>query len=181
MKIIAIGMMALAISCGSTTTRHQGATQGGLTQIGTVQLEDMEFTISNLVLALHQSKILDQSKTVYFNKSGHSATSGVEDKTDTKMEANGHRIQLSNYLVNDLLKRKMCKVVTTDRGYDTANYSLKVLIVDEHVVEEDQALLDFSSKDQSNRIVIHFELYDISGRAETIAFASSEIVQKVRS
>ena len=181
MKIIAIGMMALAISCGSTTTRHQGSTQGGLTQIGTVQLEDMEYTISNLIKALHESGTLGLNKTGFFNKSGHSATSGVDNKTRTKMEANGWRIQLSNYLVNDLIKTDMCKVVTGAKGYNTANYSLKVLIVNEHVVEEDQALFDLSSKDQSNRIVIHFELYDIDGRAENLVFASSEIVQKMRS
>jgi hypothetical protein len=178
MKIIAIGMMALAISCGSTTTRQAGNQQGGITKIETVQLEDMEFTISNLVEALASSAILDKSKTVYILKGGKfNDISGVENKSTTKMETNGHRIQLTNYLINDLIKMKMCDVVTTESGYNYANYSLKVLIVNELVTGDENLV---GKKDQSNRVVIHFELFDIDQRKQNVVFASSEIVQKIK-
>ena len=174
-------MAALVVSCGSTTTRGSGMATGGQTSLANVQLEDMEFAIGQLIGNLGGFEKLNESITVYFNKEGEvTATSGVDNRTTTPMERNGHRIQLSNYLVNDLIKSKVCKVVTTARGYNTANYSLKVLIVNEHVVEEDQAFFDLSSKDQSNRIVMHFELYDIDSGSENIVFASSEIVQKNR-
>ena len=171
-------MAALVVSCGSTTTRHDGMATGGIANVERVQLEDMEFTVSNLVGALDSSGILDINKTIFFNKSEQpTATSGVDNKTTTNMERNGHRIQLSNYLVNDLIKRKMCKVVTTARGYNTANYSLKVLLVNEHSTGDKKWI---GERDQSNRIVIHFELYDIESGSENIVFASSEIVQKLR-
>lgn len=92
----------------------------------------------------------------------------------TKMERNGMKISLCNYLMNDMYKLNMCKMVATPKGYDRAHYGLKVLIVNEKAVEQGNL---FFEADESNRIVMTFELYDLE--SENIAFISSEVVQKI--
>jgi hypothetical protein len=174
MKIIAIGMMALAISCGSTTTRQAGDQQGGQTVVGKVQLEDFEFAMSKLIVALSDSGVLSSDTTVFFLKDGtHTPIAGVDNKSTTPMDHNGMKISLCNYLMNDLYKRDMCELVATAKGYDRAKYGLKVLIVNEAVTGERKII---GKADESNRIVMTFELYDLE--SESIAFISSEVVQK---
>jgi hypothetical protein len=75
--------------------------------------------------------------------------------------------------MNDLYKRDMCELVATAKGYDRAKYGLKVLIVNEAVTGERKII---GKADESNRIVMTFELYDLE--SESIAFISSEVVQK---
>ena len=167
-------MMALAISCGSTTTRHAGADQGGISLVGSVQLEDFEFAMGKLMGSLGNSGVLDATKTVFLLKDGsYTAIAGVEDRSTTKMDHNGMKIQLCNYLMNDLYKSGMCKLAATAKGYDRAQYGLKVLIVNEKATKTNI----FTKADQSNRIVMTFELYDLE--SENIVFISSEIVQKI--
>ena len=173
--ILLIALLTLG-SCGNTmtATRQDGSTRGGVSRSHILEMEDLEYAMSKIVTSLANAGVLSRESTVAL---GTKVTefAGIQNMSATQMESNGWRISLCDYLMRDLVKFRMCTVISNAAESD---YGIK-LIISGGVprVSKERSMLGTSTHD--SRWNVSLQLWKLTSDTPELVFATSEIIQKI--
>ena len=145
-------------SCSSTVTRDQGAHLGGISRSHILEIEDIEYAMANIVAELAREGVLSHESTVALGTKVTEFT-GIHNESTTMMDHNGMKMSLRRYLMEDLVKRAMCKVTNNAAESD---YGIKVII-----------------SGGMPRVSVALQLWKLTSDTPELVFATSEIIQKI--
>ena len=172
--ILLITLLTLG-SCGNTmtATRHDGRTQGGISRSHILEIEDIEYAMANIVGELAREGVLSRESTVALGTKVTEFT-GIHNMSATPMERNGLRISLCDYLMRDLVKFRMCTVVSNAAESD---YGIKVIISGGMPRVSDEGSM-LGTRTHDSRWNVSLQLWKLTSDTPELVFATSEIIQK---
>jgi hypothetical protein len=174
MKLLTLILMVLAASCASEVTREDGRGSSGLSKVGAVQIEDFEFAAERLIRKLRASSIFDEDEKIAvlfrIKPNGNQYTGLVDLSLDAAHNRKmGYDRLLFKFVRNDLLN--LCDFVDQD---DLMDHSVKILLTNEYQKKQNT----FTKNSESNRIVMHFEVWATEAYSQKLVFSETEFVQK---
>jgi hypothetical protein len=175
MKLLTLILMVLAASCASEVTREDGRVSSGLSKVGQLQIEDFEWAATRLIKKLQASSIFDEDEKIAvlfrIKPNGNQYTGLVDLSLDAAHNRRmGYDRLLFKFVRNDLLN--LCDFVDQD---DLMDHSVKILLTNEYQ-KGDKKWIGKTS--ESNRIVMHFEVWATEAYSQKLVFSASEFVQK---
>ena len=177
MKLLTLTLITLAASCSGPVTREDGRNSTGISKVNALQMEDFEQAANTLVTTMLNRGTFSGKPNVLFRllPNGNRYT-GLVNKSSDKFDQNGFDRLLYKFVQNHLIAAKACDFVEDD---NQADYGIRILLTNEYVTEDNE-WYKFKADKQSNRILMQFEVWDLTPYAQKLVFSDSALVQKNR-